>query len=69
MYRVLKSECNITRFQLSGITSEMPKECHNVLNVDYDTLLAFYDTIRVSAVYALLRYSPGVWLYLAANSR
>jgi len=39
-----KSECNITGLFFSRITTEIPKECHNMHLAHYDTLLANQDT-------------------------
>lgn len=39
-----KSECNITGLFFSRITTEIPKECHNMHLAHYDTLLANPDT-------------------------
>lgn len=43
-----KSECNITRLFFSRITTEIPKECHNMHLAHYDTLLANQDTYGIT---------------------
>lgn len=43
-----KSECNITGLFFSRITTERPKECHNMHLAHYDTLLANPDTYGIT---------------------
>ncbi len=57
---VIIFECNISEFPFPRVIPQIPKECHNLPDVDYDTLLVIYDTNKKSGIYRVFRYSLGV---------